>query len=206
MEPNEIIEQAKAVIKDEAYGILSIEEQIDESFVEAVQLIRSCHGHILVTGSGTSSSVARRMAHLLSCCGVPALFIDAGDSQHGLSGAITESDILIAFSKGGGTAEVVFLGKVAKDKGANLISICENPQSELGHISDVVLKIVAPQNVDPYGMIATGSSLINSVVGDAIAIVLLKLNDYSVEDFGKTHPGGAVGRKINELQNEKKGN
>lgn len=200
MKPVEIIHQAKEVITREAQGIRSVEDQIDESFIEAVNLIQDCQGHVLVTGSGTSSSVARRMAHLLSCCGVPALFINAGDSQHGLSGAVMESDALIAFSKGGSTAEVIVLAKVAKERGAKLISICEKPESDLGRISDVVLKIVAPSSVDPYGMIATGSSLINSAVGDALCVVLLRLNNYSVEDFGKTHPGGAVGQKINEME------
>ena len=205
MQPDEMIQEMKAVLAEEAKGILSIQDQIDDSFVQAIQLIRECRGHVLVTGSGTSSAVARRMAHLLSCCGVPALFIDAGDSQHGLSGAVMAADCLIAFSKGGSTQEVIILARVAKEKGATLISVCEKPESELGKISDVVLKITAPSEVDPYGMIATGSSLINSAVGDALCVTLLRLNDYSVEEFGKTHPGGAVGQKISELNKGKKG-
>ena len=205
MKPDEMIQHIKSVLVEEAQGILSIEDQIDASFVQAVQLIRGCRGHVLVTGSGTSSSVARRMAHLLSCCGVPALFIDAGDGQHGLSGAVMSADCLIAFSKGGSTKEVIILAKVAKEKGASLISVCEKPESELGRISDIVLKITAASEVDPYGMIATGSSLINSAVGDALCVTLLKLNNYSVEAFGKTHPGGAVGQKISELNKDKKG-
>jgi arabinose-5-phosphate isomerase len=140
------------------------------------------------------------MAHLLSCCGTPALFIDAGDSQHGLSGAVTPNDVLIAMSKGGQTSEVIILAHVTKEKGAKLISITENPQSDLGQMSDVVLKIVSPDDIDPYGMIATGSSLINSAVSDALCVVLLHQRGYSLDEFGKTHPGGAVGRKLEDLK------
>lgn len=199
MENEQIILKAQQVLKNEAEGILSIIDQIDHHFPKAVELLLNCSGHVLVTGSGTSSAIARRMAHLLSCCGTPSLFIDAGDSQHGLSGAVKDSDTLIALSKGGQTKEVITLARVAKEKGANLITITENPESDLGKMSDVILKIVAPNDVDPYGMIATGSSLINAAVGDAFCVVLLNLRGYTVEEFGSTHPGGAVGKKINQL-------
>lgn len=197
---NEIITEAKQVMQQEAEAILAVKDQISDSFEKAVDLLLNCTGHVLVTGSGTSSSVARRMAHLLSCCGTPALFIDAGDSQHGLSGAVTPNDVLIAMSKGGQTSEVIILAQVTKEKGAKLISITENPQSDLGQMSDVVLKIVSPDDIDPYGMIATGSSLINSAVSDAICVVLLHQRGYSLDEFGKTHPGGAVGRKLEDLK------
>jgi arabinose-5-phosphate isomerase len=197
---NEIITEAKQVMQQEAEAILAVKDQISDSFEKAVDLLLNCTGHVLVTGSGTSSSVARRMAHLLSCCGTPALFIDAGDSQHGLSGAVTPNDVLIAMSKGGQTSEVIILAQVTKEKGAKLISITENPQSDLGQMSDVVLKIVSPDDIDPYGMIATGSSLINSAVSDALCVVLLHQRGYSLDEFGKTHPGGAVGRKLEDLK------
>ena len=163
----------------------------------------NCEGHVLVTGSGTSHSVARRMAHLLSCCGTPSLLIDAGDRQHGLSGAVTSRDVLITLSKGGRTAEVISLAKMAKARGAALIAITEKPKSELGTMSDVVLQVSAPPEIDPYGMVATGSSLVNSAFCDALCVVMLKLRGYSVEQFGETHPGGAVGKKIEEMDLKK---
>lgn len=200
MNQQEIISLAKQVIKQEADGVLTLLEQIDGSFVKAAQLMLTCKGHVLVSGSGTSHSVARRLAHLLSVCGTPSLLIDAGDSQHGLSGAVTENDVLITLSKGGSSSEVIFLAKVAKTRGATVISITEKPESELGKLSDVVLKVVAPPEGDPFGMIATGSSLINAAYGDALCVVLLKLRGYTLEQFGETHPGGAVGKKLAELK------
>ena len=200
MNQQEIISLAKQVVKQEADGVLTLLEQIDDSFVKAAQLMLACKGHVLVSGSGTSHSVARRLAHLLSVCGTPSLLIDAGDSQHGLSGAVTANDILITLSKGGSSSEVISLARVAKSRGATVISITEKPDSELGKLSNVVLKVVAPPGGDPFGMIATGSSLINAAYGDALCVVLLKLRGYTLEQFGETHPGGAVGKKLEDLK------
>ena len=96
---------------------------------------------------------------------------------------------------------MIGLAEVAKSRGAALIAITEKPESELGELADVVLKITAPPDIDPYGMIATGSSLVNSAFCDALCVVMLKLRGYTLEEFGKTHPGGAVGKKLEELEN-----
>ena len=199
MENKEIIQLAKEAVQQEAEGVLTLLGQLNDSFIKAVRLMLDCKGHVLVSGSGTSHAVARRLAHLLSVCGTPALLLDAGDSQHGLSGAITADDVVIAISKGGTTTEIVFLASVAKSRGAMVIAITEKPESELGKLADVVMKIVAPPEGDPFGMIATGSSLINCALGDALCVVLLKLRGYTVEQFGETHPGGAVGKKLKNL-------
>ncbi len=199
MKKDEMITLAKDTITKEANGVLSLLDQLDDAFFEAANLIFNCEGHVLVAGAGTSHSVARRLAHLLSCCGTPALLIDAGDSQHGLSGAVREADILIALSKGGRTKEIITLVTVAKERGAKVIAITEEPESQLGRNCDVVLKVTAPEGVDPFGMVATGSSLINSAFGDALCVVLLEMRGYSIEQFGETHPGGAVGKKLEDL-------
>ncbi len=198
MQPEEILQLASEVIQQESEGVACLIPQLDESFVKAAQLLLDCKGHVLVAGSGTSHPVAARFAHLLSCCGTPALFIHPGDSQHGLAGAVTEQDVLIGISKGGETVEVNFLAQVAKSRGAKLIALTEKPDSSLGKLADLVLKVQAPSEIDPYGMIATGSSLVNAAYGDALCVVLLKLRGYPVEKFGETHPGGAVGRKLKE--------
>ena len=196
---SEILPLARETIQIESQAVASVIAQLDESLVVAAQTILDCNGHVLVTGSGTSRSVGERLAHLLSCCGTPSLFIHPGDSQHGLSGALKCNDVLIALSKGGETIEVNYLAGVAKKRGTKVIGLTEKPDSELGRISDICLKVVAPDGVDPYGMIATGSSLVNSAFGDALCVVLLKLRGYSQSEFSETHPGGAVGKKIKEI-------
>ena len=196
--PDEIIALARATIKKESDSVLQLINQIDESFVAVAQLLFQCTGHVLVAGSGTSNAVGARLAHLLSCSGTPALFIHPGDSQHGLAGAVTDRDVLIALSKGGETTEVNYLAKIASQRGAKVVAFTERPGSTLGKNSDLVLKITATPGVDPYGMIATGSSLTNAAMGDALCAVLLQLRGYSREAFGETHPGGAVGIKLQD--------
>ena len=200
MKKNEMLALARETIQKEADGVLTLIDQLGDSFTQAVNLMFHCEGHVLVAGAGTSHSVARRLAHLLSCCGTPALLIDVGDSQHGLSGAVREKDVLIALSKGGRTQEIITLVRVAKDRGARIIAITEKPESDLGAMSDVVLQVVAPESVDPFGMVATGSSLVNSAFGDALCVVLLKMRGYSIAQFGETHPGGAVGKKLEDMK------
>jgi arabinose-5-phosphate isomerase len=133
------------------------------------------------------------------------LFIHPGDSQHGLSGALRKEDVLIALSKGGETVEVNYLAGIARQRGLKIIAITEQPKSKLGLMADVCLRVLAPEGVDPYGMIATGSSLVNSAFGDALCVVLLKLRGYSLESFSETHPGGAVGNKIKKINLEDNG-
>lgn len=192
----EILDLAKSTILRESEAVASLASQLDENFVAVANALLACEGHVLVAGSGTSHAVGARLAHLLSCVGTPAMFIHPGDSQHGLSGAVTSRDVLIALSKGGETVEVNFLARLAKEKGAKVIAFTEKPESTLGKTADLVWQVVAPQGVDPYGMIATGSSLVNSAMGDAMCVVLLTMRGYSKDEFGKTHPGGAVGIQV----------
>lgn len=196
MTSEEILDLAKATILRESEAVASLTAQLDEGFVAVAHALLACEGHVLVAGSGTSHAVGARLAHLLSCCGTPAMFIHPGDSQHGLSGAVTARDVLIALSKGGETVEVNFLARLAKEKGAKVIALTEKPESTLGKAADLVWKVVAPEGVDPYGMIATGSSLVNSAMGDALCVALLNMRGYTKEAFGKTHPGGAVGIQV----------
>lgn len=196
MNRDEILPLAKTILQQESRAVSAVADQLDEHFIDAAMLLLGCQGHALVTGSGTSHAVGARLAHLLTCCGTPALFIHPGDSQHGLAGAVTERDVLIAISKGGETTEINFLARYAKKRGARLIGVTEKPASTLGQLCDVVLEVHAPADVDPFGLIATGSSLVNAAFGDALCVTLLHLRGYSREMFGETHPGGAVGIKL----------
>jgi arabinose-5-phosphate isomerase len=193
---SEILSLAIDTIRIETEAVSSVISQLDDKFVEAAKVLLACKGHVLVAGSGTSRAVGERLAHLLSCCGTPSLFIHPGDSQHGLAGALRSQDVLIALSKGGETSEVNYLASVAKKCSAKLIGLTEKPESTLGKMSDVCLKVKAPEGADPFGMIATGSSLVNAAYGDALCVVLLHLRGYTLEEFSNTHPGGAVGKKI----------
>jgi D-arabinose 5-phosphate isomerase GutQ len=196
----EILAKARDIIKAEAKAVDALADQIDHRLVEVVGILLKCKGHILVAGAGTSHAVAQRFAHLLSCSGTPALCIDAGDALHGGAGAITDSDVVYVISKGGQSEEVNRFAQIAKARGAQLVAQTENVTSTLAKISDAVLPVITHGDVDPYGMVATGSSLVNSAAGDMLCVLLLEMRGYTKDAFAETHPGGAVGIKI---QNEK---
>jgi arabinose-5-phosphate isomerase len=197
---NELLVRAREVIAREAHAVDAVSQQLDESVAGVARLLLSCEGHVLVTGAGTSRAVAQRFAHLLSCCGTPALLLNAADCLHGGAGAIGDKDVLYVISKGGHSREINRVVQIAKEKGARVIAHTEDPNSPLAQMSDAVYRVKAPEEVDPYGMIATGSSLVNGAACDVLCVLLLELRGYSKEAFGATHPEGAVGKKLAENQ------
>ena len=192
----QMLERARRVIESEAKAVSSLEDQLTEELARIVDMIINCKGHVLTAGAGTSWAIAERFAHLLACCGTPALFINAANAIHGGAGSITEKDVVYVISKGGQSAELNKFVKIARDRGAKIIAHTEKPHSELGRLSDAVYHVVAPEDIDPYGMIATGSSLVNAAACDVLCILLLEMRGYTKQQFGQTHPGGAVGEKL----------
>jgi D-arabinose 5-phosphate isomerase GutQ len=193
-----LIQRAQAIATREGQAVQELAAQFTASLLPVVEILLNCSGHVLVTGAGTSRAVAERFAHLLACCGTPALFIHAADALHGGAGAIKAGDVVYIISKGGQSLEINQFAKIARQRGARIIAHTEKPASPLGLLADQVFHIVAPADVDPYGMIATGSSLVNSAACDALCVLLLELRGYSREAFGQTHPGGAVGKRLND--------
>ncbi|MBN1641036.1 MAG: SIS domain-containing protein [Anaerolineae bacterium] len=191
-----LIARAREVVAREAAGVAALAEQLDEGLAGVVALLLGCEGHVLVAGAGTSHAIAQRFAHLLSCSGTPALCVDAGDALHGGAGAITARDVLYVISKGGQTAEINRLVDIAQARGARVVAQTEAPDAPLAQRADAVYLVRAVGDADPYGMIATGSSLVNAAAGDVLCALLLALRGYTREAFGQTHPGGAVGRKL----------
>ncbi len=198
----EMLARAREVIETEAGAVSALTGQLTPEFVSVAKLMLDCQGHILTAGAGTSSAMAQRFAHLLACCGTPALFISAANSIHGGAGAISDKDIVYIISKGGQSTEINTFAQIAKDRGAKLIAHTEKPDSPLGRMSDAIVHVTVPENADPYGMIATGSSLMTGAACDVLCVLLLELRGYTKEQFGHTHPGGAVGVKIEAEKRE----
>jgi len=191
-----IIAKANEVVVREAEAVAGLKNQCGRTIVDVAEMIFTCQGHVLVAGAGTSRAIAQRFAHLLACCGTPGLFISAADAIHGGTGAVTDKDVVYIISKGGQSTEINQFAGICKGNGARIIAHTEKPDSALGRMADAVYHIVAPADADPYGMIATGSSLTNGAACDALCVVLLEMRGYTKEQFGRTHPGGAVGKKI----------
>jgi arabinose-5-phosphate isomerase len=186
----------RATLARESQVLADLAGSFDQSSADAVDLILQTKGHVLVGGAGTSNAVARRFAHLLSCSGQPAIFLHPADSLHGSSGAVTEQDTVILISKGGKTLEVNRFAQIVKSRRAKLIAVTEAPDSELGRLADAIVHVRIPAESDPFGMVATSSSLANAAVTDAICETILVEKDYTKEAFATTHPGGAVGELI----------
>jgi len=196
LKAHDLIARAREIVALEAQAVQALADQFDERLDDVLRLLLHCRGHVLVAGAGTSRAMAQRLAHLLSCSGTPALFISASDGLHGGSGAITPDDVVYVISKGGHSAEINQFAQIARSRGARVIAQTENPESPLAELSDVIFQVQAVGDVDPYGMVATGSSLVNGAAGDVLCVLLLELRNYTREAFGQTHPGGAVGKKL----------
>ncbi|MDO5671260.1 MAG: SIS domain-containing protein [Actinomycetaceae bacterium] len=188
-----VIEAAKIQILSEAKAVADVANQLDESFIEIAKLLLVCEGKVIVTGSGTSGATGRRLAHLLSVCGTPAVYLHPMDSLHGTMGAVTPKDVVIAISKGGESAEINQLCTILKSKGSTIIALTAEADSTLGRLSNVKAIVTTPEGADPGNTIAMGSTLVTSVWGDALAYVLMRLRKVPWEQMMSTHPGGAVG-------------
>lgn len=191
---DQILESAREVIRREGAATAGIAEQLDESFLAAVSLLLGCQGKVFVAGSGTSGTVARRMAHLLSVCGTPAVFLHPMDALHGSLGAVSGPDVVIAISKGGGSAELNEFAGRAQERGARVLSLTARADSTLGRLADVSVQIAPAAHADPGGVIAMGSTLAVSAWGDALAVTLMRMRGYSWSQVLSAHPAGSVGR------------
>lgn len=190
-----IISKARETILSEARVVETLAPQLGTEFADAAEAILQSKGRLIISGAGTSAFIAGRFAHLASCCEWPAFFLHPGDALHGSSGTITKRDILFVISKGGETHEVNELAKIARARGAKIISLTANPRSTLAQISDYVI-LISAEGADPYGVLAMGSSLANAAVTDALCAVILERGKFDLRRFAKLHPGGAVGKKL----------
>lgn len=193
---DELVTRAKEIVAREAAAVAALGAQLGPELSEVVALLLACKGHVLVTGAGTSHAIAQRLAHLLSCSGTPALCISSADALHGGSGAIRSEDVVYVISKGGRSAEVNQFVDIAKQRGAKVVAQTEAQDSPLAAKADAVFHVMTEGEVDPYGMVATGSSLVNGAAGDVLCVLLLELRGYSKAAFGATHPSGAVGHRL----------
>jgi arabinose-5-phosphate isomerase len=195
-EIEQIASTSQQLLEKEIRALTELKNSINcGKLEEALVRLLNCAGIVLVTGSGTSSSIARRLAHTLTCSGLPAYFLDSGQSQHGYSAIIRQRDVLIAISRGGETDEVNFLAGIAKNKGAKVISILENSQSALGKLSDVILVGAVKKENEPINTIPLASTIVQAAVGDILCAAINRINNFKIEDFVKFHPGGAVGKR-----------
>lgn len=193
---NDIKQLAIDTILLEANSIKNLANDIDETFVEVVDLIYNGAGRVIVTGIGKSAIVAGKIVATLNSTGTPAVFMHAADAIHGDLGIIQPEDVIICLSKSGNTAEIKILVPLIKHMGNKLIAIVSNTDSLLAQQADFVIKAFVEKEACPNNLAPTTSTTAQMVIGDALAICLLKRRGFSSEDFARFHPGGSLGKKL----------
>ena len=190
------LELARRVLRTEAAAVEALIPRLDERFVEALQIILHCPGRVVVSGIGKSGHIARKIASTLASTGTPAFFVHPAEASHGDLGMITADDVLIALSNSGESAELVSIVPLLKRKGARLIALTGNARSSLGRAADVHLDASVAEEACPLGLAPTASTTATLALGDALAIALLDARGFGPDDFARSHPGGALGRRL----------
>jgi arabinose-5-phosphate isomerase len=187
---------AKKTITSEGDAIHHLATLLDEQFTEAVQCIHSCEGRVVITGIGKSAIIASKIVATLNSTGTPAIFMHAADAIHGDLGTIQQKDVVICISKSGNTPEIKMLVPLIKIGKNKLIAITGNTASFLAEQADFVLNTYVEKEACPNNLAPTTSTTAQLVMGDALAVCLLDLRNFSSKDFAKYHPGGTLGKKL----------
>jgi len=180
----------------EIQALAALQERLDGRFAAACHLCLACTGRTVVTGMGKSGHVARKLAATLSSTGTPAFFLHPGEAGHGDIGMLTRTDVLLALSNSGETAEVLALLPYVKRLAVPLIAMTGNPDSTLARAADVHLNVGVTQEACPLNLAPTASTTAALVMGDALAVALLEARGFSADDFARSHPGGHLGRRL----------
>jgi len=191
-----VLDQAKEVLKIEAHGILGLVERVGPEFVRAVNMILKAKGRVILTGMGKSGLIARKIAATLNSTGTPSLFLHPAEAIHGDLGMVTPDDIILAISNSGETPEINSILPILKTMGAAIISFTGAPDSPMAEHSDVVIDVGVEREACPLGLAPTASTTAALAMGDALAVVLIKMRKFGKEDFKRFHPGGSLGERL----------
>ncbi|MES2405258.1 MAG: KpsF/GutQ family sugar-phosphate isomerase [Pseudomonadota bacterium] len=191
-----LVASARKVIGIEARGIEELAQRIDGDFSRACRLILACPGRVVVSGMGKSGHIARKTAATLASTGTPSFFVHPGEASHGDIGMITPDDVVLLLSNSGETEEVLTILPFLKRQGNALIAMTGNPKSTLARDADAHLDASVSTEACPLGLAPTASTTAALVLGDALAIALLEARGFTADDFARSHPAGALGRRL----------
>ena len=192
----EILRQAREVIQIEAEAVQGLLDRLDENFVRAVETLLSCDGRVVVTGIGKSGLVGRKIVATLTSTGTPAIFLHPVEGLHGDLGMVTPKDIILAISNSGETAEIINLLPSLQKIGAKIISLTGGLDSTLAQNSQIVIDVGVEREACPLGLAPTSSTTATLVIGDALAVSLMRQRKFGESDFALFHPGGSLGERL----------
>jgi arabinose-5-phosphate isomerase len=190
------LESARRVLRIEAEAIGALLQRLDARFEQAVDLLMSCKGRVVVTGMGKSGLIGRKIAATFSSTGTPALFMHPAEAVHGDLGMLMRDDVALAVSYGGETEEIIALLETIKRLGLRMIALTGNPRSTIALASDVVVDVSVKEEACSLNLAPTASTTVAMAMGDALAIALLDRRGFSPLDFAALHPGGRLGKKL----------
>src|SRR5450830_550216 len=192
------LELAREALQIEADALIALHSRLetDKSVGQAVSLLLNCKGRVVVSGIGKSGHIGRKIAATLASTGTPALFVHPAEAAHGDLGMVTPDDAFIAISYSGESAELMAILPVVKRMGGVVISMTGKPESSLARLADVHLDVSVAKEACPMNLAPTASTTVTLALGDAIAVALLDLRGFKEEDFARSHPGGALGRRL----------
>ena len=187
---------ARDVLEIEAKAITDLIGRLDRSFSEAVRIILACRGRVVVSGIGKSGHIARKIASTFASTGTPAFFVHPAEASHGDLGMVTRDDVFIGLSNSGESGELLAIVPLLKRQGAKLIALTGNAESSLAREADVHLYAGAEKEACPLNLAPTASTTAALALGDALAVALMHAKGFTQDEFARSHPGGALGRKL----------
>ena len=187
---------AQKTISTESKAITNLSNYIDEDFVKSVETIHQSKGRLVVTGIGKSAIIAQKIVATMNSTGTPSIFLHASEAIHGDLGMLQPEDVVICISKSGNSPEIKVLVPIIQRFGNTLIAMTGNRTSFLAKGADYILDTTVEKEACPLNLAPTSSTTAQLVMGDALAVCLMELNDFKSEDFAKYHPGGALGKKL----------
>ncbi|MBO7617982.1 MAG: KpsF/GutQ family sugar-phosphate isomerase [Bacteroidales bacterium] len=191
-----IIGLANQIIENEANAIIGLKRQINEDFQKTVEMMLENKGSLVLSGIGKSAIIAQKIVATMNSTGSSAVFMHAADAIHGDLGIIREGDIVVILSKSGETPEIKMLVPLIKLRGNKIVAMVGNPQSYLAQQSDFVLDVSVNDEAIPDSLAPTSSTTAQLVMGDVLALILMRCRGFSTDDFAKLHPGGALGKQL----------
>ena len=191
-----IIELAAQIIENESNAIIGLKRQINEDFRNTVELMLENKGNLVFSGIGKSAIIAQKIVATMNSTGSSAVFMHAADAIHGDLGIIREGDIVVILSKSGETPEIKMLIPLIKLRGNKIVAMVGNPQSYLAQQADHVLDVSVSDEAIPNSLAPTSSTTAQLVMGDVLALILMRCRGFSTDDFAKLHPGGALGKQL----------
>lgn len=194
--PQHTLDLARETMDIEAAALLALKDRLDEGFVQAVNHVLAVQGRVVVMGMGKSGHIGRKIAATLASTGTPSMFVHPGEASHGDLGMIKNVDLVLAISNSGESDELIVILPVLKRQGVPLIALTGGLDSTLARHANVVLDCSVEKEACPLNLAPTASTTAQLAMGDALAVALLDARGFKPEDFARSHPGGALGRKL----------